>query len=230
MVEFIFAMNDHQSQILAQAVRALSQEHDSATTTITTPEDENTQRKNATPRRRSRRAASQKASETLNKMASLNDTTQIEDEDNKGTDNNDNFLDNIDIAIRSNDMISNMKRNMKRGSKMPNVNGTRNKKKVNRKKKAQSDDEDFVLIESDKDSESENNTSIVEDDYDNDMMIDDNLKEDLKSDQNNDNDFVIDEGATKTRKKRGRKPKDPTKINQPKRQKAMSKKTIYICD
>lgn len=222
-------MNDHQSQILAQAVRALSQEHDSATTTITTLEDDNTQRENTTPRRRSRRAASQKASETLNKMASLNDTIQIEDEDNKGADNNNNSLDNIDVAIRSNDIISNMKRSMKRGSKIPNVNGTRSKKKVNRKKKPQSDDEDFVLIENDKDSESENNTSIVEDDYNNDMMIDDSLKEDLKSDQNTDSDFVIDEGATKTRKKRGRKPKDPTKINQPKRQKAMSKKqSIYV--
>lgn len=224
-------MNDHQSQILAQAVRALSQEHDTATAAAPNSKDGSIQKGSTVSRRRPRRAASQKASQTLNKMASLNDVVQIDDEDDMAADNNDTSLDNIDTAIRSNDIISSMKRSMKRGSKINDTNRNRNKKKMNKKRKPQSDDEEFILIESDKDNESEDNNSIVGDDNhdDDDLMIDDNLKEDLKLDQSNDDDFVENEGTTKTRKKRGRKPKNSTMANQSKRQKSVSKKkSIYV--
>ena len=122
---------------------------------------------------------------------------------------------------------------MKRGFKVNDIDSNVKNKKVNRKRKPQSDDEEFILIESDKDNESEHNPSAIEDDDDM-MMIDDNLKEGLKLDQNNnanvDDNFVENERTTKVRMKRGRKPKNTTKTNQSKKQKSVSKKKIYICN
>ena len=223
-------MDDHRSHILARAVRALAQEHDTATAT---PEDKTIQKDSTISRRRPRRAASQKASQTLSKIASLNDdNVQIDDDDSKDAHNNDISLDNIETAIRSNDIISSMKRSMKRGFKVNDIDSNVKNKKVNRKRKPQSDDEEFILIESDKDNESEHNPSAIEDDDDM-MMIDDNLKEGLKLDQNNnanvDDNFVENERTTKVRMKRGRKPKNTTKTNQSKKQKSVSKKkSIYV--
>ena len=188
-IEVAFSMSDQQSQMLAQAVRALSQGQS----------DESIEVDSSIARRRPRRAASRKASKNLNKMVSLDDIVQIEevegnnDDDENNQNNEDTSLDNIDTAIRSNDIVANIKRSMKRSSKKIN----KTDEKGNKKRKSHSSDDDdaeFILVESGSDHESD----------DDDMMIDDTLKEDLKLGQGNDSDtgFVEDEKTTKTRKKK----------------------------
>lgn len=211
-IEVAFSMSDQQSQMLAQAVRALSQGQS----------DESIEVDSSIARRRPRRAASRKASKNLNKMVSLDDIVQIEevesknDDDGNNRNNEDTSLDNMDTAIRSNDIVANIKRSMKRSSKKIN----KTDEKGNKKRKSRSSDDDdaeFILVESGSDHES---------DDDDDMMIDNTLKEDLKLGQGNDSDtgFVEDEKTTKTRKKRGRKPKSHNKASPSKRQKPVSKK------
>lgn len=208
-----FTIQDDHSSIVAQAVRALSE--DTQTTRVT--EQESNDRSS---RKRPRRAASKKATDNLSKLISLEEFTQFSKENN----------DNIDVSITAmestNTETDNARSTSKHTTKMSttkrkNAKTDSGKKTTNSKKNSSNnsnnnndDDDDFVLIESESEHELEDDSNLVDDD----LAIDNSLRED----ENYIKDEVVEESST-SKKKRGRKSKSTAKQSPVKKSKPTPK-------
>lgn len=207
-----FTINNDHSNIVAQAVRALSEDTKTSDSAEQGNEDRST-------RKRPRRAASKKAADNLSKLITLDEFAQF----NKVNNNNINNS-NIDVSITTMETTTVMSTS-KQTTKMPatkhkNAKLDNEKKTTNSNRKSSNDEDeddgdgDFVLIESESEHELENDSNLIDDD----LAIDNSLRED----GNYIKDETIEE-LSPSKKKRGRKSKSTTKDSPVKKRKSTPK-------
>lgn len=208
----LFAMNEDHSSIVAQAVRAISEDIKTSTTT-------KSEKNRKSIRRRPRRAASKKATENLNKLVSLDDFAQF-DKDISNENNIDVSIDTVNsTTTETNESEINAKtktfnrKNAKANNKKNT--GSRRKQKTHGDDDEDDADGDFVLLESDSDHELGNDDNLIDDD----LVIDNSLQDDGEFKEE---DIDLEDSQT-SKKKRGRKSKIPAKAAATKKRKTTPK-------